>query len=242
MEFDCAAALLIVRTKRDEEVEIRADNVRSEVFGDTVPWRRFRWYRGQKHYSGSYWSTTESGHVVYESLLELSRLLLADFDPAVRQIRAQPCLIRARVNGKIRRHIPDYWLLTRDGPVLVAVKPAALVTDPNVAFTLSWVSEVAQRLGWGFEVASEPPAAVLENVRFLAGFRRVEWIDSAVLESLRGINLDGLRFGTVAAGVDAPEPLVRAGLLHLLWTDELVTELAEVLSANSVLHTRVGSA
>lgn len=63
-----------------------------------------------------------------------------------------------------------------------------------------------------------------------------------MLESLRGINVDGLRFGTVAAGVDAPEPLVRAGLLHLLWTGELVTELAEVLSGNSVLHTAVGSA
>ena len=40
-----------------------------------VPWRSFRWYRGQKHYSGTYWSSTVGGHVIYESRLELSRLL-----------------------------------------------------------------------------------------------------------------------------------------------------------------------
>ena len=39
-----------------------------------VPWRSFRWYRGQKHYSGTYWSSTVGGHVTYESRLELSRL------------------------------------------------------------------------------------------------------------------------------------------------------------------------
>src|SRR5258708_7373320 len=48
-----------------------------------APWRRFRWAKGQKHYSGTYWSATERGHVIYESRLELARLLYADFDPSV---------------------------------------------------------------------------------------------------------------------------------------------------------------
>jgi hypothetical protein len=33
----------------------------------------------QAHVSGSYWAATTDGHVVYESRLELARLLLADF-------------------------------------------------------------------------------------------------------------------------------------------------------------------
>ena len=45
-----------------------------------APWRTFRWHRGQKHYSGPYWSSTVGGHIIYESRLELARLLFADFD------------------------------------------------------------------------------------------------------------------------------------------------------------------
>ncbi|MGO9899180.1 MAG: hypothetical protein ACLP0J_05720, partial [Solirubrobacteraceae bacterium] len=44
-----------------------------------VPWREIRSHRGQEHLSGLYWSSTTGAHVVYESRLELARLLLADF-------------------------------------------------------------------------------------------------------------------------------------------------------------------
>ncbi|MGD3112117.1 hypothetical protein [Streptomyces sp. YGL11-2] len=43
------------------------------------------------HYSGDYASATTGGQVVYESRLELARLLLADFDPSVSDVYAQPC-------------------------------------------------------------------------------------------------------------------------------------------------------
>jgi hypothetical protein len=46
-----------------------------------APWRTARSARGQAHYPGYYWSATSGGHVIYESRLELARLLLADFDP-----------------------------------------------------------------------------------------------------------------------------------------------------------------
>ena len=44
------------------------------------PWRAARSARGQAHYPGYYWSATSGGHVIYESRLELDRLLLADFE------------------------------------------------------------------------------------------------------------------------------------------------------------------
>ena len=31
--------------------------------GTAYPWRTFRWYMGQKHYSGWYWSTTDQQQV-----------------------------------------------------------------------------------------------------------------------------------------------------------------------------------
>jgi len=52
-----------------------------------VPWRGTPSARGA-HYPGCYWSATTSTHVIYESRLELARLLIADFDPAVTAIAA----------------------------------------------------------------------------------------------------------------------------------------------------------
>jgi len=54
------------------------------------PVRDFRFYRGRRHYSGWYWSSTMGAQVAYESRLELARILLADFDPRVVGIAAQP--------------------------------------------------------------------------------------------------------------------------------------------------------
>src|SRR5580700_5427239 len=76
-----------------------------------VPWRMVRSARGQAHYPGCYWSATAGGHVIYESRLELARLLLADFDPGVVAIAAQPFLLRVQAGGRVRRHVPDFLLL-----------------------------------------------------------------------------------------------------------------------------------
>jgi hypothetical protein len=52
----------------------------ANLLKSSVPWRVFRWRKGQRHYSGSYWSSTMDAHIIYESRLELSRLIFADFD------------------------------------------------------------------------------------------------------------------------------------------------------------------
>jgi hypothetical protein len=88
----------------------------SAELSNTLPWRTFRWYRGQRHYSGLYWSATMRDHVIYESRLELSRLIFADFDRAVHRILAQPFLLKARVARGIRKHVPDYFLVTGARP------------------------------------------------------------------------------------------------------------------------------
>lgn len=77
----------------------------------SVPWRTVRAHRGQRHLPGWYWSATTGGHVVYESRLELARLLLGDFDPEVVGIAAQPFL----VTDADRRHVPDFLLQRADG-------------------------------------------------------------------------------------------------------------------------------
>ena len=55
-----------------------------------LPVRRLKSHARQRHYSGLFWSATTGAHVPYESRLELDRLWLADFDPDVHWIAAQP--------------------------------------------------------------------------------------------------------------------------------------------------------
>jgi hypothetical protein len=57
---------------------------------DGLPVRPIRSFAGQHHYPGLFWSVTTGKHVWYESLLERDRLLLADYDPDVIGIAAQP--------------------------------------------------------------------------------------------------------------------------------------------------------
>lgn len=51
--------------------------------------------QGQKHLPGFHWSATMGAHVGYESRLELSCLLMEDFDPSVRWIMSQPFQLSA---------------------------------------------------------------------------------------------------------------------------------------------------
>ncbi len=170
-------------------------------------------------------------HVVYESRLELARLIFADFDRAVQRILAQPFLLKAKVDGKIRKHIPDYFLLTDRGPVVVDVKPEHLLAKPTVAYTFAWTRRLVEARGWLYEVWSGAQPHHLENLRFLAGYRRPWLFDAALLDRIRGADLEGRTFGEVVRGVAGCEPEVaRAAVLHLLWRGELTTDLSTPLS------------
>lgn len=232
------SAVVCVRRQRGElKSDLPWGEVSADYLGAAEPWRTFRWYKGQKHYSGSYWASVNRDLVIYESLLELARLLLADLDPAVRHIVAQPFLLKVRVDGRVRKHIPDYLLLTDAGPVIVDVKPRHRLNKPEVAFTFAWTRHLVQARDWTYEVFSEPDPDLLENVRLLAGRRRDWLFDEGLLEEIRGAVADGVPFGAACHCLpDRPEELVRAGLLHLVWAGELALDLETPLSRDHVLR------
>jgi hypothetical protein len=208
-----------------------------DVLARAMPWRTFRWYFGQRHYSGLYWSSTVTSHVIYESRLELARLLFADFDPGVSGIVAQPFLMRAGVGGVVRRHVPDFLLLGQGVPVVVDVKPRHRVDRPEVAASFAWARELVEGLGWRFEVWCEPPEAELSNIRFLAGYRRPWLFDGELLDRLRGAGLAGAMLGeALRCRLGWPPPLVRAGVLHLLWCGVFSVDLSRPLSVSHVLE------
>jgi len=237
-----AAGRAEARIRSYAGVEVVAvGQLRVEHFAGSVPWRRWRSYHGQPHLSGSYWAATVGAHVVYESRLELARLLLADFDPQVRSMWAQPCLLTGVADGVERRHVPDFLFASSEGAVTVVnVKPAQRLQDPKVAAALAWPGEVFRAHGWGYEIWSGGDPVMVENVRFLAGYRRRGVVDEALLERVWSRVVDGDAIGVLerrAAG-DSPGWTVRPAVLALLWRHRLVTDLQRPLSAASIVWRR----
>ena len=118
---DKASSVSVSYRRADDLSEVAREWTAAGIdeLANAAPWRTFRWHRGQKHYSGTYWSSTIGNHIIYESRLELARLLFADFDTSVQNIVAQPFLLRASVDRKLRKHVPDFLLVTNTGPVVV---------------------------------------------------------------------------------------------------------------------------
>ncbi|WP_317156860.1 hypothetical protein [[Mycobacterium] appelbergii] len=108
VEVDVGSAVIEYRVADGQTAAQAAHRVSLGGLFDAAPWRTFRWYQGQRHYSGKYWSVTENDHVVYESRLELSALLMADFDLAVNTIKAQLFRLTALAGSRRRWHVPDY--------------------------------------------------------------------------------------------------------------------------------------
>jgi hypothetical protein len=164
-------------------------------------------------------------------------LLFADFDASVHHIVAQPFLLQAEVAGAVRKHIPDYLLFTSAGPLVVDVKPQHRADKPENVFTFAWTRQVVESRGWRYEVWSEPPRAELENVRFLAGYRR-EWLfDQELLVELRVADLDGATLAMACRSrPDLPTWQVRSAVLHLLWQQHFTVDLTRSLSGAHVLR------
>jgi hypothetical protein len=204
-----------------------------------MPWRTFRWRQSQAHYSGWYWSATTGRHLVYESRLELAYLLMADFDPSVMSIAAQPLCVTARVDGRRRRHVPDFLVIDSDGlATVVNVKPASHVDDPKVADALGWAAKVFAERGWRHIVWTGAPATTLANVRFLAAYRRGDRVDADAVAELRRRFTAPISIGQAEAAVldRFPAELSRPALLHLLWRGELRADLNEPLCAATMLE------
>jgi len=144
-----------------------------EFAGDRVlhgrPVRRMPSLVGQRHYPGLFWSATTGGHIGYESLLELDRLWLADFDPQVEWLASQPLWLSGMDGSTRRRHVPDLLLkLLGGGFVLVDVKPEKFAAGRAEQCEVDHWKEPGRRRGktpevgpadshpFGFEPLPEP--------------------------------------------------------------------------------------
>lgn len=227
------------RSGTGRAVETTLDRVEVDEVAAGLPVREFRWVKGQRHYSGWYWSATTGGMLVYESLLERDRLLLADFASDVVAIAAQPFQLLGADGDRLRRHVPDIVLVHAGGGVTVVdVKPAHRLADPAVRAVFEWTDRLATVRGWAFEVWSGAEAALLANVRFLAGYRRPAVVERELAPAVLAAIVSQPTIGAVEQALRATaEPRrVRPVVLHLLWAGRLMADLKVPLNAATVLH------
>ncbi|MDN5918633.1 MAG: TnsA-like heteromeric transposase endonuclease subunit [Pseudonocardia sp.] len=217
--------------------------IRVEALLAGLPVREFRSYRGRRHYSGWYWSATTGGHVVYENRLELARILLADRDPDVVAIAAQPFLLEEQDGARIRRHVPDLLLGHANGSVTVVdVKAPKRCADPAIAEQVAWTRRACEQADFGFEVWSGADPVVLENVRFLAGYRRAAWVDQKLVPSVLGNAASPVSVLDLEMRMaDHPRELTRPVILHLLWLSRLVADLSQPLDGDTVVRTEMAA-
>jgi len=90
------------------------------------------------------------GLVAYESRLELARVMLADYDRNVVAIAAQPFQLTGSNGRRLRRHVPDFLLMSPAGEVTVVdVKAADQAADPSVRAVFAWNERAGRAAGMG---------------------------------------------------------------------------------------------
>lgn len=236
------AAGSIVRVRRREDVVVeQLSRLSLQTFDQAVPWREFRSFRGQRHYSGRYWSATMESLVGYESRLELANLLCEDFDPTTTWILSQPFLLEGKDGRRVRHHVPDYLVERVGGRArVIDVKPSALLSEPKIAAALDWSARMIAANDWEYVVLSEPEPVRLGNIRFLAGYRRAFQFSPVEVEAARSAITEPMtatQAVRTAAGLTAPE-FARSIVLHLLWAGSLVADLSEPLQAITIVEPR----
>lgn len=221
-----------------EDVVTSLEAARADLVVRGLPVRRFGSYAGMGHYPGWWWAATMGDLVGYESLLERDRLMLADFDQDVVAVASQPFGLAGRDGDAVRRHVPDYMLLRRDGSVeVVDVKPARLVDKPEVAEVLDWTGrELAQRR-WRYTVWSGTNPQRLTNVRFLSQGRRAHLVDVDALAALKSHGEVGICLASAlratASDTDFGSATLRAAMVSLLWQQDWSVPLDEPIDGDT---------
>lgn len=210
-----------------------------EAMGDSVPFRSFRWNHGQPNFPGSFWSEKMQAHVGYESRLELSHLLVAEFDHDVVRMWSQPFKLLA-ASGTRRAHVPDYLFERRGGRGQVMdVKRAVDLEHPKVAATLQWTRELMDEHGWEYSVVTEPDPVYASNVQFLSDYRRSAQFDEDLVERVATL-IDGpmtVSEARAAAATVAPsERIAPALVLRLLWLQRLNCDLTQQLQSTTMVR------
>ncbi len=194
-------------------------------------------YKGSKHLPGYYWFSSLNELVPYESRLEMFTLMGFDFEQSVIGVLSQPLLFHFQRDGDAYSHVPDYLVWRRDGSAaIVDVKRISQVGTVRNRKSFSSTEVACQRLGWGYEVRTEPDDAYLANLKWLAGFRRrPPHFETSAAGFIEECAEQSVPIRQLLAQSDYPV-LARPILFHLLWQGLLRVDMVSVLHEESLVY------
>ena len=181
-----ADAVVSLRMADGGEASFPLRQVQGRQVIAAVPWRK-RAVPAARPTTRATSGRRPGGHVIYESRLELARLLLADFDRDVTAIAAQPFLLQARVAGRLagmcrtscwRTRTSRCWWSTSSRPASSRTRGPPRRWPGRGGWS--------RRHGWEYEIWSGADPVLLANVRFLAGYRRPGLLPETLLDDVLG--------------------------------------------------------
>lgn len=220
-----------------------AQEVKHAPFEDSVPIRNFPSYRGRVAQHGRYWFSRTRSHVRFESRFEMTALMTLDQRGDVKAVSSNPFWALWPKGSKPVRHAPDFFVRRQDGRVLIMdVKPEARFTDHD-RIQHQRMRELCDEMGWCYEEFTTIDPVMERNLRFLSGFRHPRFalpdgISAVMTERLRateplGQSLAGAVAHAVGMGGDLPQGRLLSGVYHMLWTNQIHTDLCRTLSWNT---------
>ncbi|MDN5586046.1 MAG: TnsA-like heteromeric transposase endonuclease subunit [Brevibacterium sp.] len=227
-------------TVAGDEVATTWEQARADLIIEGLPVRVPPTYQGQRSYPGLFWAATNNRTVVYESLLELDRLWLADFDPGTVGICTQPFQVAVRDGGGLRAHVPDLLLVHSDRSVTVVdVKPTALLEKPRFRAQFEWTRALCRSKGWSYEVFTGGDPIVLRNLRLLAIGRRPGRLpDGGLADARAGLGEERIALGEFLARrpLNCDESAWRVAVFALVWSGEATIDLSRPLGIETILQ------
>lgn len=209
------------------------------AFEDVHPVRRPAAFKGQRNFAGLWWCATNQRHVGFESWCERDNLVWMDFDRGVSGISSQPFRITLPTLLPQRTHVPDFFLRRSDGTaVVVDVRPDARVKEADRE-VFDATSRMCATVGWEYRRLGGLPAVYASNLRWLAGYRHPRCRRGA--DSMAALGLlesEGPMSVHRLADSVGERTAVLPTLFHLLWTQQVFTELkTRPLSLDSLVWT-----
>ncbi|WP_148061709.1 hypothetical protein [Curtobacterium sp. JUb34] len=205
------------------------------------PTRDYSRRRSQRHKPVAVWTQTTHGHVHCESRLEREFVLLADFDPRVAHISAQPFTALWPNGFPLKKHTPDFGVLSPGLPVIAvdvktpaaAAKPANIARHALIRETLAaagiihivWTGlpeSVTSNLSSFSKARPDPDLALTYGVELLRRWRPNVTVAELVRNAAQFSALD--------------RPLALQVVRHLVWTGALRTDLNTPYTSAAVLE------
>jgi len=194
--------------------------------------------------------TNKAGRIVqFESWTERALLLRLDRDPEVADYGSQPERFTfADCQGKPHTYTPDLKVWRRSGDIEIhEVTLSVRRTRPEICQREEAARAICQARGWRYVVHTEkslPQPTELANLLALFRYRpsayahpQVTWIAAERLALCRDGQPGSLPalVTSIADHLELPQPIVLAGLCHLLWHGRLITDLNQLLFVDGAL-------